>query len=67
MPTRIRYAPWGGEGTLVTSRNAELAAAFNRLRQIRSRRVERLLAGHTRTPIAPSDDEPTATPEGPAT
>jgi CRP-like cAMP-binding protein len=51
----------------VTSRNADLAAAFNRLRQIRSRRVERLLAGRTRITIAPSDDQRTAAPEGPAT
>jgi CRP-like cAMP-binding protein len=50
----------------VTSRNAELAAAFNRLRQIRSRRLERLLAGPTGTTAASSDDETARTPEGPA-
>jgi small-conductance mechanosensitive channel/CRP-like cAMP-binding protein len=47
----------------ITSRNAELAAAFNRLRQIRSRRVERLLAarsqlaGLTRPAVGATGDE----------
>lgn len=54
--------------TDVTSRNAELAAAFNRLRQIRSRRVERLLAARPGTTIAsPDGAERAAVPEGPAT
>jgi CRP-like cAMP-binding protein len=52
----------------VASRNADLAAAFNRLRQIRSRRLERLLAARPGPAIGPSDDaERTAAPEGPAT
>jgi small-conductance mechanosensitive channel/CRP-like cAMP-binding protein len=40
----------------VASRHTELAAAFNRLRQIRARRVERLLAGRL-------DPLPPATPD----
>ncbi len=38
-----------GAASDVTSRNTELAAAFNRLRQIRSRRVDRLLATRDRS------------------
>ncbi len=40
----------------VASRHAELAAAFNRLRQVRARRVERLLAGRPDPPTPTGDD-----------
>lgn len=49
----------------VASRHAELAAAFNRLRQIRARRVERLLAGRS-DPLPPAGGADGDTPGEPS-